>query len=91
MLRRDDLLEVFGALRAGGAEVTHVLIDAPDEVLSARIAQDTDLPDQSQIFRRTKLEAYREARVWLRETADLVVASGDLTVSDVADQIEGLW
>jgi RimJ/RimL family protein N-acetyltransferase len=91
LLRRDYLQEIFCALRAGGAEVFHVLIDAPDAVLRARIDLDSSVPDQAVGFRRDKLADYGSAREWLSDCADLVIRSGDLSVAEVADQVESLW
>ncbi len=90
ILRQDYLLELFTALRAGGAAVTHVLIDAPDKVLVARIDGDTEMPAQSIAFRRDKLDPYIAARDRLRLSADLVIDSADLSVAAVADRIEPL-
>jgi RimJ/RimL family protein N-acetyltransferase len=89
LLRRDYLLEVFTALRAGGVAVRHVLIDAPDAVLRARIDGDAE-SDSALAFRHGKLEVYREVREWLRLSADLVIDSAEMTVAEVADQIEPL-
>jgi RNase adaptor protein for sRNA GlmZ degradation len=90
LLRPDYLSEVFSALRAGGAEVTHVLLDASDEVLSARIDGDREVPESTTRFRREKLDAYRAARAWLSLSADLVVGTGELSAAQVADRIEQL-
>jgi RimJ/RimL family protein N-acetyltransferase len=88
--RREYLLEIFTGLRVAGVDVVHVLIDATDDVLAARIDADTEQPAQAQEFRRSRLADYGPARGWLRTAADLVIDSDRLNAAEVADRIEPL-
>jgi RimJ/RimL family protein N-acetyltransferase len=79
--------EIFATLRAAAVNVVHVLLDASDGVLAARIDADPRQPPEATAFRRARLADYQAARAWLRTTADLTIDSDSLSVSEVADEI----
>lgn len=80
----------WAELRAGmtglGHRVVHVLLDAPADVLHARIDAD---PDGFDIrgWRHAHVGPYAEARPWLTAAADQVVDVGESTPDEAATQI----
>ncbi len=76
--------EIFGAIRAAGQEILHVLLDAPDQVLRRRI----DLSDEARGWRLDHLDHYASSKVWMRARADLVVDTDGRTPGAVAAEID---
>jgi hypothetical protein len=85
VLTRDYLAEIFAGLRAAQLTPFHVLLDAGEEVLRARIGAS---PEARQ-WRLDHLAPYRAARPWLRQEADLVVDTTALTAAQAAGAIAG--
>jgi chloramphenicol 3-O-phosphotransferase len=77
------LAEIFTGLRASGLAVLHILLDAHEEALRARIEASED----ARQWRLDHLGAYHDARSWLRREADLVVDTTAITAVQAARQI----
>jgi hypothetical protein len=63
--------------------VFHVVLDAGEAVLRARITAS----DEAQDWRLAHTAAYRDARPWLCREADLVVDTAVLSAAQAAHQI----
>jgi hypothetical protein len=67
-------------------EVFHVVLDAEDAILTARIAGD-QVERGAEQWRVDHLASYHSARSWMIARADLVVDTTCLTPAEVASQI----
>jgi adenylylsulfate kinase-like enzyme len=78
--------ELHAGMTVLGHRVVHVLLDAPADVLHARIDAD---PDGVEIrgWRHEHVGPYAEARPWLTAAADQVVNVGGSTPEEAATQI----
>ena len=83
ILTRDYLAEIFTGLRTARLPVFHVMLDADDDVLRARI----EGTEEARQWRLAHLARYRDARPWLRREADLLVDTTDLTAAHAAREI----
>jgi chloramphenicol 3-O-phosphotransferase len=83
--------EYWAELQAGmtrlGHRVVHVLLDAPIDVLRARIAADRDGVD-IRAWRHGHVEVYAEARPWLTAAADHIIDVGESTPEEAATEID---
>jgi hypothetical protein len=75
--------ELIHGLSQRGHDVFHVLLDADEGTLSARIEADVDLAVAMQ-GRLDHLSRYAEARGWMSRRADLVVDTTELTPDEAA-------
>ena len=78
--------ELLLGLSDRGHDVFHVLIEADEPTLRARIEADSELAVAKE-WRREHLSRYAHARSWLARRADLVVDSTRRTPQQVADRI----
>ncbi len=85
MLNRSYLREIVGGLEAAGQSVFHVLLDAQEPALRARI----EASDEARPWRLGHLAEYRAARGWMIDDADLVVDTTMLVPAAVAHLIAG--
>jgi hypothetical protein len=76
-------LELERGFDAQGLQVRHVLLDADDAALRARIAADAC----ARQWRLDHVAAYESARSWMRARAELVVDTTGLTATEAADRI----
>jgi chloramphenicol 3-O-phosphotransferase len=75
--------ELLLGLQAQGLEVLHVLLDCNEAVLRSRIASDEDDRDAEE-WRTSHLDAYKAARTWMLNAADLAVDTTSADPGDVA-------
>jgi hypothetical protein len=80
VLIQDYLEEITATLTAAGQETFHVVLDADEATLRARI----ESADEARQWRLAHLPDYQNARPWLLRTADLVVDTGHHSPADVA-------
>ncbi|WP_316528340.1 AAA family ATPase [Kitasatospora brasiliensis] len=92
LLRQDYAAEIHGTIRAAGIPLTHLLLHADPDTVSARIDAGTEFPDDEvrsekvRAFRRRKLPAYVAAYAqWLATDADAIDTT-HLTARHVADR-----
>ena len=78
--------ELRSGMLAEGLDVVHVVLDADEATLRARIERD-DVERQAEQWRLDHVDAYVAARGWLRRAADLVIDTGDLTPIEVVRRI----
>jgi AAA domain len=78
--------ELIAGLSKRGHEVLHVLLDAEDDVMRARIHADKADP-AAKPWRINHLSHYIAARPWLRRRADVVLDTTHLTPQEVADRV----
>lgn len=78
--------ELTSALSERGHEVLHVLVDAEEEALRARIEAD-EVEAAALPWRLDHVSKFAHARPWLTDRADLVVDTTRLAAEDVADRI----
>lgn len=78
--------ELHTGMTGLGHRVAHVLLDAPADVLHARIDADPDGVD-IRGWRHEHVGLYAEARPWLTAAADQVVDVGESTPGEAATQI----
>jgi hypothetical protein len=82
--------EYWDELQRGFAEhhlhVFHVVLDANESVLRARIAAD-QADREAEQWRIDHIAAYVSARSWMPASADLVIDTTDLTPADAASLI----
>jgi hypothetical protein len=83
VLTPDYLAEIFAGLHAAQLTPFHVLLDAGEDVLRARI----EASPEARQWRLDHLAPYRAARPWLRQEADLVVDTTPLTAAQAAGEI----
>jgi hypothetical protein len=83
VLSKEYLDALFAPLEAAQLKVFHVVLDASDSVLRSRI----EMSDEAQEWRLGHLDAYREAREWLTDQADLVVDTAASTPPQIARRI----
>lgn len=83
VLTRRYIDQILGGLRKSGHDVFHVLLDADEAILRRRI----EAAGETAAWRLDHLGAYRAAREWLAESADLVVDTAARTPSEIARQI----
>lgn len=86
VLRQDYWTEIRSGLESVGFEVFHVLLDADEDSLRARIAADDVERDAAQ-WRLDHLAAYAIARPWMTAASDLVVDTTTTDAQGVADRI----
>jgi adenylylsulfate kinase-like enzyme len=86
VLVEDYWHELRTGLDALGHEVLHVLLEADEAVLTARIDAD-EVEAAARGWRLERLPVYAGARPWMVEAADLVVDTTDLTPEQAADAI----
>lgn len=75
--------ELMAGLDALGHEVLHVVIEADEEVMRARI----EGSEEAQSWRLAHLPVYASSRPWLVEYADLVLDTTELTPEQAADRV----
>ncbi len=78
--------ELVHGLSQRGHDVLHVLLDADEDSLRARIEADIELAVASQ-GRLDHLSRYANARGWMSRRADLVVDTTELTPDEAADLV----
>jgi len=78
--------ELLRGLSQRGHDVLHVLLDADEGILRARIEADMELAVARQ-GRLEHLPRYAEARAWMSRRADLVVNTTAFTQDEVADLV----
>ncbi len=83
VLDRSYLQAIRTGLEAAGQHVFHVLLDAEDGALRARI----ECSDEARPWRLNHLGPYRAARAWMTADADLVVDTTALPAAAVAEKI----
>ena len=83
VLVEDYWLELQRRMGAHRLEVRHVLLDADNETLRARISAD----DTARQWRLDHSDAYESARYWMTARADLIVDTTGRTPAEVADEI----
>lgn len=83
VLDRPYLQTIRAGLEASGQPLFHVLLDASDDALKARI----EGSEEATQWRLDHLDAYRSAREWMITDADLVVDTTELAAPAVAQQI----
>jgi hypothetical protein len=88
--------ELVAGLSTEGLEIFHVVLDAGEAELRARIEADDAFRQQIEAgvfdagaleFRRGNVDAYLDGRSWMIESADLVVDTARLGPNQVADEI----
>jgi hypothetical protein len=83
VLTPDYLEEILAGLRAAQLAPFHVLLDADEDVLRARI----DASQEARQWQLDHLAPYRAARPWLRQQADLMVDTSARTAAQAAGEI----
>jgi hypothetical protein len=78
--------ELAHGLSQRGHDVLHVLLDADESALRARIEADMELAVARQ-GRLDHLSRYAEARGWMSQRTDLVVDTTDITPDEAADLV----
>lgn len=78
--------QLVHGLSQRGHDVLHVLLDADESVLRARIEADMELAVARQ-GRLDHLSRYAEARTWMSQRADLVVDTTNITPDQAADAV----
>ena len=78
--------ELVHGISARGHEVLHVVLEAEEPVVRARIEADRVEIDARQ-WRLDHVAEYGDARAWLARRADLMVDTTRLTPPQVADQV----
>ena len=81
---REYWLELMQGFAELGHEVFHIVLDADEETLSARIAGSGEAVE----WRQERLADYLSAREWLREEADLVLDTTSASPAELAEQVE---
>lgn len=85
VLIQDYMEEIIAALNAAGQKIFHVVLDADDATLRARV----EASDEAQEWRLAHLPEYQSARAWLLRAADLVIDTSYQAPADVARGIAG--
>lgn len=85
VMRKPYLEEITAALHAAGLEVFHVLLDVQEPVLRNRIEASREAVE----WRLEHVAEYQAARPWLRDAADLIVDTTQLSPADAALRIAG--
>ena len=80
---RADREEITTALRGGGLDVFHVLLDVQEQVLRDRIEASQEAVE----WRLEHVAEYQAARPWLLDAADLVVDTTELPPADAAQSV----
>jgi hypothetical protein len=83
VLIEDYWRELRAGLDEQRLDVVHVLLDADDDALRARIEGDT-VDVNARQWRLDHLDEYRAARPWMTAAADLVIDTTARTADDVA-------
>jgi hypothetical protein len=86
VLRKPYWDELCAGLGDEGIEVFHVVLDADEATLRARITGDRMDP-AAERFRLDHIGVYAEERTWLIDAADLVVDATQLTPDEVVAQV----
>lgn len=81
--------ELMSALTNRGHEVLHVLLEAEEEALRARINAD-EVDAAALPWRLDHISKFAHARAWMTGRADLVVDTTRLAAEDVAERIWGV-
>ena len=87
VLVEDYWVELVRGFVSQGLDVFHVLLTADEAVLRERIETDDVELDGVREWRLRHLPVFLEAQEWMRERADLVVDSTDLTPEEVAAEV----
>jgi hypothetical protein len=88
VLHRDYWRQLRSGLSTLGLQTVHVVLDATDDALRARIAADTGDPGAAG-WRLDHVATYAEAREWMVASADVVVDTTSMTPQDVAAAVLG--
>jgi adenylylsulfate kinase-like enzyme len=86
VLVEDYWRELRAGLDALGHEVLHVLLEADEAVMTARIEAD-EVETTARGGRLAHLPVFADARPWMVGAADLVVDTTDLTAEQAADTV----
>jgi hypothetical protein len=86
VLREACWRELVTRLATCDITVFHVVLDATEEALRARISSDRDEPS-AMSWRLDHIGTYREARSWLLADADVVLDASQRGPTDIADAI----
>jgi predicted kinase len=86
VLEEDYWDELVRGLSDRGHDVLHVLLEADEATMRARIEADAE-EAKARTWRLAHLSTYAEARTWMVRRADLVVDTTDLTAVQVADRV----
>jgi broad-specificity NMP kinase len=86
VLEEDYWDELVRALTDRGHDVLHVLLEADEATMRARVEADVE-EAMARAWRLDHLARYAEARAWMVRRADLVVDTTDLTAEQVADRV----
>ena len=86
VLEEDYWAELEVGLAGRGHDVLHVLLEADEPTMRARIEADAELAVAKK-WRLDHVSRYAEARAWLTRRADLIVDTTRLTQEQAADRV----
>lgn len=87
VLVEDYWYELRTGLSKLGHEVLHLVLEADEATMLARIDGDDQIPERAAEWRRRHLPHYQAAREWLLGQADLVLDTSRLSIDEVSARV----